>query len=415
MDNLVLSVYELNRYVADKLAGDPLLEEVWVQGEVSGVSLRYNTLYFSLKDEQAVVECMIFDCDVTDIPVESIYEGQKILVRGEASVYWKSGRYRFVAQQVRLAGAGELLARFNEIKERLEKQGVFAEERKKPLPRYPRKIGIVTSKAGAAIRDIENIARRRDHSVQLLLYAVRVQGQGAPDEIVRGIAYFNENTDVDLLIVGRGGGSAEDLFAFNEERVVLAVADSRIPVVSAVGHETDFTLCDMAADLRAPTPSAAAEIAVPAAADTLNAVNVLRGQLGSGLRNLLRGRRETLEYRRGMLSADRLMLRIGAYRSRLSGYRLEMGHNAREALGRRAAQLQHARTVLESLNPYQAFARGYSIAMKEGKALRSAHGVAAGDEITTVLADGEVVSIVKEAKWKEREHGKGKGSGRIPG
>lgn len=405
MDNLVLSVYELNRYVADKLAADPLLEEVWVRGEVSDVSLRYNTLYFSLKDEQAVVECMIFDCDTSDIPVESIYEGQKILVRGGASVYWKSGRYRFVARQVRLAGEGELLARLGEIKERLEKQGVFAAVHKKPLPRYPRKIGIVTSRAGAAVRDIENIARRRDATVELLLYAVRVQGQCAPDEVARGIEYFNKNTDVDVLIVGRGGGSAEDLFAFNEERVVLAVYESGIPVISAVGHETDFTLCDMAADFRAPTPSAAAEIAVPVAADTLEYIARLRGQLAGGLESLLRSRREQLEYRRGMLSAQRLMQRMETYRARLGAQVLEIRHNARELLGRRGMQLSSVRAVLEGLNPYQAFARGYSIVLKGNSALRSAKDATAGDEITTLLADGEVVSVVKETKLKGTKHG----------
>ncbi|MEG1858859.1 MAG: exodeoxyribonuclease VII large subunit, partial [Christensenellaceae bacterium] len=254
MDNLIISVHELNTYVSDKLSADPFLEEVWVRGEITDFKFKHNMAYFSLKDEQSIVECMLFNCDEVMQYIEQLYDGQTIVVRGDISVYWKNGKYRIIVKEITFAGMGEMYAKFNILKERLETQGIFAEEHKKALPKIPQKIGIVTSKSGAVIEDIKNIANRRNPLIRLLLYSVKVQGEDAPSEIVKGIEYFNKHTDVDLLIVGRGGGSAEDLFAFNDESVVMAIYHSKIPVISAVGHETDFTLSDMAADLRAPTP-----------------------------------------------------------------------------------------------------------------------------------------------------------------
>ncbi|WP_066683657.1 exodeoxyribonuclease VII large subunit [Christensenella intestinihominis] len=398
MDELVLSVHELNTYVSDKLSGDPFLEEIWIRGEVTDVNLRHDTLYFVLKDDMASVGCLLFNCAEAIECSDAIVEGQTILVRGEVSLYRKNGNYRIVVKEVERVGLGELYARFQRIREKLSKLGVFDEARKRPLPKYPKKIGIVTSGQGAAVQDIRNIAQRRNPQVKLVLYPVKVQGPDAPAEIVRGIEYLNESTDADLLIVGRGGGSAEDLFAFNEEEVVLSVYRSRIPVVSAVGHETDFTLCDMAADLRAPTPSAAAELAIPARDDIYSGILAFREGIAQRLFQILYEKKTVFEQGKRSLRREVLALRLSHAQEKIDAYRGTVKNSTLHLYKNRAMQYNSYKSAIENLSPMSAFERGYSIAMHEGKELRSVGEVAEGDIVEIILKDGTVSTCVTGSK-----------------
>ena len=394
MDDLVLSVYELNSYVSDKLSSDPFLEEIWVRGEVTDVNLRHNTLFFVLKDDAASVSCMLFDCAEAIECADAIVEGQTILVRGEISLYRKNGNYRIIVKEVQQIGLGELYARFERIRARLDKLGVFDEARKRKLPPYPRKIAVVTSAQGAAIQDIRNIAQRRNPQVKLVLYPVKVQGPDAPADIVRGIEYFNENSDADILIVGRGGGSAEDLAAFNEEAVVMSVYRSRIPVVSAVGHETDFTLCDMAADLRAPTPSAAAELCIPARDDIYSHILSLREGITQRLFQILYEKKAVFEQYRQFLRRDLLMFRISHARSLADSNREFLKNAVLQLYKNRKMQYNGYKGAIENLSPISAFERGYSVAMYRGTELRSINSVGEGDEIEIILKDGSIKARV---------------------
>lgn len=388
MDELVLSVHELNYYVADKLSGDPFLEEIWIRGEVTDVNRKYETLYFVLKDESASVSCMLFNCGEALEAADAIVEGQTILVRGEVSLYWKSGNYRIVVKEVQMVGLGELYARFQRIRENLEKLGVFDEARKRPIPKYPKKIGIVTSASGAAIQDIKNISGRRNPYVKLVLYPVKVQGADAPGEIVRGIEYLNQNTDADVLIVGRGGGSAEDLFAFNEEQVVLSVYRSRIPVISAVGHETDYTLCDMAADLRAPTPSAAAELAIPARDEIYAGVLSCKELISQRLFQVLYAKKALFEQGRQSLQKGLLALRLEHAQSALDSCVHTIKSSTLHLYKNRLMQYNNYKSAIENLSPMSAFDRGYSIAMHGDHEIRSVDDVQKGDEVDIILKDG---------------------------
>ena len=398
MDELVLSVHELNTYVSDKLFSDPFLEEIWIRGEVTDVNMRHDTLYFVLKDDMASVGCLLFNCVEAVECSDAIIEGQTILVRGEISLYRKNGNYRIIVKEVERVGLGELYARFQRIREKLDKLGVFNEERKRTLPRYPKKIGIVTSGQGAAIQDIRNIAQRRNPQVKLVLYPVKVQGPDAPAEIVRGIEYLNENTDADILIVGRGGGSAEDLFAFNEEEVVLSIYRSRIPVVSAVGHETDFTLCDMAADLRAPTPSAAAELSIPPRDDIYAGILALRESIAQRLFQILYEKKAVFEQGKRSLRREVLLLRLSHAQEKIDTYRAAVKNNTFHLYKNREMQYNSDKSSIENLSPMSAFDRGYSIAMHGGRELRSTNEVAAGDEIEIILKDGTINACVTGSK-----------------
>ncbi|MEG0833918.1 MAG: exodeoxyribonuclease VII large subunit [Christensenellaceae bacterium] len=392
MDNLIISVHELNTYVSDKLSADPFLEEVWVRGEITDFKFKHNMAYFSLKDEQSIVECMLFNCDEVMQYIEQLYDGQTIVVRGDISVYWKNGKYRIIVKEITFAGMGELYAKFNILKERLETQGIFAEEHKKALPKIPQKIGIVTSKSGAVIEDIKNIANRRNPLIRLLLYSVKVQGEDAPSEIVKGIEYFNKHTDVDLLIVGRGGGSAEDLFAFNDESVVMAIYHSKIPVISAVGHETDFTLSDMAADLRAPTPSAAAEIAIALKDELVSSIKAYKYQIQDIMKTIFYEKRMQIKYNQSLLSKDAVYAKINLARYAVQSNTVQIEMQAKTLYNRLKVLYNHYKTSIELLNPMGAFERGYSVAIKNGSEIKSIKDVAIGDEIKILLKDGTLLA-----------------------
>ncbi|MDR1465845.1 MAG: exodeoxyribonuclease VII large subunit [Oscillospiraceae bacterium] len=395
--NSVLSVGQLNRFVKALLEGDARLQDVFVTGEISNFK-RHSSghFYFTLKDADAAVAAVMFrgsNLRLAFLP----RDGMRVLARGRVSIYDKSGQYQFYAEDMQPDGLGALFAAFEQRKERLAAEGLFDAARKRPLPFCPARVGVVTSPTGAAVRDILQVLGRRFPAAAVVFCPVLVQGAGAAAEIAAAIRRMNEQRAADVLIVGRGGGSLEDLWAFNEEIVARAVADSEIPVISAVGHETDVTICDFAADLRAPTPSAAAELAVP---DTRELLEYLAGEARrrtAALERELRQRRAALE----QLTAQRVLRRpeglLDPARQRLDATRERMESCAAALLRDRRRALAAALARLEALSPLAVLARGYAVARKDGRALRRAAEAVPGDELDVLLQDGRLRCAVLAA------------------
>jgi len=441
----VWSVSELTRAVRSTL--EDQIGVVWVEGEISNYRRQPSGhQYFTLKDAQAQVACVWFARSGLRLKQTALSDGMQVQVRGTLTVYEARGQYQLNVQLVQAGGAGLLQAKFEALKRKLEAEGLFAAERKRPLPKFPTRIGIVTSPTGAALRDILNILARRAPWVQVMIQPVRVQGEGAAEEIATAVAALNRLAEfgippVEVILVGRGGGSAEDLWEFNEEIVVRAIADSIIPVVSAVGHEIDFTIADLVADLRAPTPSAAAELLVPDISELLPRLARLRGQLQRALFTLLAGERRRLEFlartalfrepaKRVSEAAQRLDLTwetlrrtlraaldeagqhlkalrasvrqhrpdqlLALRRVRFESVRLQLADRLRYALNDRRTQLQRASQVVHLLAPNSMLARGYSMTTTaDGKIIASRKEVVPGTVILTNVSDGSIRSVVE--------------------
>ncbi len=381
---------------------EPELRNVQVLGEISNFK-RYPSghCYFTLKDAGAVLKCVMFRSKAMNLRFEPS-NGDTVVAVGRLAVYERDGVYQLYTDLLLQQGVGDLMQAYEKLKHKLEQAGLFSAERKQALPVNPRTVGIITSPAGAAVRDIITVSRRRNSGIKLLLYPVKVQGDEASGEIVRAIEFFNKHKLADVLVVGRGGGSIEDLWAFNEERTVRAVAASKIPIVSAVGHETDFTLCDFAADVRAATPSQAAELAV---ADVE----------GYKLRieHLLQ-RAQSLMQQRVQLEEHRLdaLMRSWALRDkeRLFAKQTQRVDTAlrelTEAVERKLAASQHdfalAAARLDSLSPLAVLSRGYTVTQKgDYQLVASVDDVAWGEELTTTLKDGRIISVVQEIERRQ--------------
>jgi exodeoxyribonuclease VII large subunit len=363
-------------------------KSVWVTGEVSNLRTSPSGhTYFSLKDEKALLKTALFKGYAAKIKFQ-LKDGMELIVHGNLSVYEKGSDLNLVADHCEPKGVGALQLAFEQLKEKLLKEGLFAPDRKKPLPFLPRKIGIVTSPTGAAIRDILNILGRRYPGMDVLLYPVRVQGDGAAAEISQAIGYFNTRDDIDVMIVGRGGGSLEDLWAFNEEIVARAMFASKIPIISAVGHEIDFTIADFVADRRAPTPSAAAEIVVPKKEDLLRTVTERRAHLVRALSVCADMKRKWFEQIRSHLKPPTarfpdLLLQIDSLQQRIHvGVKMTMERSA-SRIGKLAAELSH-------LSPLAVLAKGYSVVYKDGQVVKRAADVKKGDEIKVRMSEGNV-------------------------
>ena len=407
MQGVTLTVSQLNDYVRRSLASDPILQQVRLRGEISNFKM-YSSghWYFTLKDEQSSIDCALFRQYTYGVRFRP-QDGMKVLVSGSAGLYVERGKYQFYADGMEEDGVGDLYRRFLELKEKLTKEGLFDASRKRPLPLLPRKVGIVTSLSGAVLHDIRTVAGRRFAGLPLVLRPAQVQGEGAAEDVARGIKSVACVPGVDVIIVGRGGGSMEDLWAFNEEAVVRAVASCPVPVISAVGHETDTTLCDFAADMRAPTPSAAAELAVPEREALLEMVGdlrlralraaqtgvLLKSQCLQGLMMRLQGCQPLHHVRQLRQQAEALQLRL----------RTAQEKNV-QALSQRITLLAGQ---LRAVGPRQALERGYAIALKDGAPV-TAVGQAM-DEMTLLFRDGRARVRVLSAKEGDpfgREEGK---------
>jgi exodeoxyribonuclease VII large subunit len=448
----VLSIRDINRYIKSKLESDDSLQDIWLRGEISNFT-RHSSghMYFTLKDESGRLKCIMFasyNQRLSFLPKD----GMKVLARGGVSVYERDGAYQFYVTAMQPDGLGSLYLAFEQLKRKLEAEGLFAAALKRPIPRFPRAIGVITSPTGAAIRDILITLQRRHPSVPVLLYPAAVQGKQAAPSIVRAIETMNRLGEVDVLIVGRGGGSLEELWAFNEESVARAIRASAIPVISAVGHETDFTIADFVADLRAATPTAAAELAVPHVGELKQHLNHLEQRMGKSLRWLVGKARERLQHanrspyftqpRRTLLAQaerldrlkERLVFRTQAQhgraqerlarltgrlqasspteqaafaRKRLTGMRrsleLAMAGTLRNAQSQYAAMLRQ----LDALSPLKVMGRGYSLVYdeREQKLIRSIEEVQPGDLVRVRLVDGRLDCQVWGIRGEEQTNG----------
>ena len=390
----VHSVSALTQYIKSMFQSEGLLRNVSVEGELSNYKMYASGhCYFTLKDETASLKGVMFKSRARLLRFQP-ENGMKVVATGEVSVYERDGAYQLYVERLLPVGAGELSVAFEQLKARLAAEGLFNEEHKKPLPPFPRTIGIVTSLSGAVLRDIYRVSKRRDANVRLVLYPTLVQGEGAAAEIAAAIRFFNEKYPVDLLIVGRGGGSAEDLWAFNEEPVVRAIYDSVIPVISAVGHETDTTLSDYASDVRAATPSQAAELAVPEIAALIRRIGECEMRLQKAVKSRLYYERERVERLGGFFLKRPPQALLAERRQRLDMAAEALDRGMRRALLEKQHAFQVAAEKLEMLNPLHVIRRGYSVVEKDGAAVRSVKELAAGDGILVRLADGSLDAAV---------------------
>jgi len=395
------TVTEINNYIKSLIDSEPQLRNVQIVGEVSNFK-RYPSghCYFTLKDSGAVLKCVMFRGKAMSMKFEP-QDGDTVLAIGRIAVYERDGVYQLYADMLLPQGVGDLMVAYEKLKAKLEAEGLFANERKQSLPMNPKTVGIITSPVGAAVRDVITVSRRRNRGIKLLLFPVKVQGEGAAREIARAISFFNKHNLADVLIVGRGGGSIEELWAFNEEETVRAVAASAIPVVSAVGHETDFTLCDFAADVRAATPSQAAELAVADAEGYILKVE----NLSRRCRQLMTTRLEQVEYRLDrarnswVLKDPERIFADGALRTDAAYTKLVSKMDSLLKQSRHSFELQAAR--LDNLSPLAVLARGYSVTQKEDyKVVTSIEQVRWGEELITTVGDGKIVSVVQSVEEK---------------
>ena len=399
MTEAVYSVSEINNFIKNILEQEPELRNLQVVGEISNFK-RYPSghCYFTLKDVGAVLKCVMFRSRAINLRFQP-QNGDTVVAVGRLAVYERDGVYQLYTDLLLQQGVGDLMQAYEKLKQKLERAGLFAPERKQQLPLHPHTVGIITSPAGAAVRDVITVSRRRNQGIKLLLYPVKVQGEGAAAEIAAAIEFFNRKKLADVLIVGRGGGSIEDLWAFNEEVTVRAVAASKIPVVSAVGHETDFTLCDFAADVRAATPSQAAELVVADVEGYKQRVAYLEQRARSLLSALLTQQQRRLDnlVNSGALRDPERLFADQAQRLDTASRRL------REALELHLQQDKHklalAAARLDSLCPLAVLARGYSVSQKADYTLvSSVDELKWGDELLTTVADGVITSVVQQVE-----------------
>jgi len=401
-ESRILTVTKLNEYVKMLIDGNPVLGNVWVKGEISNLTCHSSGhLYFSLKDEGARVAAVMFRSAADKLKFRP-ENGMKVLLHGRVSVYPRDGAYQIYATSLEPDGVGALYIAYEQLKRRLEAEGLFRQDRKKPLPKIPSTVGVITSPTGAAVRDILNVTGRRFPFARILLYPALVQGEGAEADLVAGIEYFSKTRSADVVIIGRGGGSIEDLWAFNSEALARAICRSPVPIISAVGHETDFTICDFAADRRAPTPSAAAELAVPDGEELKRKF----GNVITRMETLLKARVTSGRERLKLLSERRVMTTPMAYlddkRMELLSLSRELERSVQGLADKKKQDLVRLSAVLEAVSPLKVIAKGYSaVFADDGRLIRSVKSVAVGDAISFRTVDGTVDASVTDIKETE--------------
>ena len=397
----IFSVGQINRYVKNMFTQDFILQKIYVKGEVS--NCKYHTsghIYFSLKDETGVLSCVMFAGHRRGLAFR-MKDGDRVVVGGAVDVYERDGRYQLYAKEISLEGAGALYERFLALKTELEEMGMFAQEYKQPIPAFIHRLGVVTAPTGAAVQDIRNISLRRDPYLQIILYPALVQGEGAADSIVRGI-HMLDQAEVDVIIVGRGGGSIEDLWAFNEEKVARAIFECMTPIISAVGHETDFTIADFVADLRAPTPSAAAELAVADFRQILQNIAGLRDRMQKAMQRMAElGRAQLMQYQmRFQYLNPEAKLRDN--RQRLA----DLDELLRRAMKNRIAEERHMLGIYleryRGLSPLYKLNQGYSfVSDREGNGIISTKQVHSGDLLEISVTDGVIEAEVRSSRKED--------------
>lgn len=392
MEPKIATVSQINGYVKKILDHNIILNNVWIKGEISNFKHHYSGhLYITLKDEGGVLKAVMFRSSAQSLTFEPS-DGMKVLARGRISVYEAGGSYQLYIEEMIPDGVGELYIAYEQLKKQLAEEGLFDEVHKKPIPQFPKRVGVVTASTGAAVRDIINVITRRYPMAEIVIYPAQVQGTGAAQSVVRAIEYFNATKEVDTLIVGRGGGSIEDLWAFNEEITARAIYASQIPIISAVGHETDFTIADFVADLRAPTPSAAAEIAVPSMIELRNRINIDQNRISQNVVGRIESSRLLLKRFKMKTPKDR----IDDYNLKLDSLLKSMENSLKMKTMTLKRQFAEQTAKLDALSPLQTLSRGYSIPTTEdGTVIRSVEEMKKGMEFTLRLKDGSRECVVK--------------------
>ncbi|MBQ2686739.1 MAG: exodeoxyribonuclease VII large subunit [Clostridia bacterium] len=419
-----LTVTSLNEYIKRVIDADSFLSGVLVKGEISNfVYHRTGHLYFTLKDENSLIKSVMFSFSASKLKFMP-ENGMKVIVHGRVAAFTRDGTYNLYCDRMEPDGIGALYVAYEQLKKKLEAEGLFAQERKRPLPKIPTRIGVITSPTGAAVRDIINVVTRRFKYAKIVLYPSLVQGESAPAQLISGVKYFNENKAADVIILGRGGGSIEDLWAFNDEGLARAVSASQIPIISAVGHETDFTICDFIADRRAPTPSAAAEIAVPDTTELMRKINNITGRMELLLYENIKRKSEKLsmlakskvladpiymlDEKRARLLSSALMLEgnmrqyLSVKENRLAAISPRLDALMTRQLADKKNEFVSLTSKLEALNPLSVLSRGFSAVFgDDGKLVKSSAELKVGDKIGLRLKDGEVKASVTSVEFKE--------------
>jgi len=394
----IFSVGQVNNYIKNIITQDYMLKSITIKGEVS--NCKYHSLghiYFSLKDETGSLPAVMFKGNVSSGLGFTLKDGQAVIVSGSIGVYERDGRYQLYASSIKLDGAGKLYEELEKLKYKLNEEGLFDFDNKKPIPQFPKKVGIVTAKTGAAIQDIMNIARRRNPYVQLILYPAKVQGEGAADTIVKGIEVL-DSMDVDTIIVGRGGGSIEDLWAFNERIVAEAIYNSQIPVISAVGHEVDFTIADFVADKRAATPTAAAELATPSLDTLKQNVNYYVDALTKHIKFIFNERKMLLGNIDRRLENNNPLNTLKHKNEILGAYTQNLNVKMNRILLEKKHLYDLYKSRLDSLNPLAIMDKGYSINSIDGEIITDVKKAKVGQRLQTQMKNGILVSEIIEVK-----------------
>jgi len=396
MSEQILTVTQVNEYIKSIFDGSSFLGDICIKGEISNFTNHYKTghMYFTLKDEGGVLRAVMFRFNASGLKFLP-ENGMRVIAHGRISSYVKDGSYQIYVDSMEPDGIGALYIAFEQLKEKLSAEGLFDKTYKKPIPRYPSKIGIVTSATGAAIRDMINVSKRRFPMTELILFPCLVQGENAPEQIAQGIKFFNSRCRVDTIIIGRGGGSLEELWAFNDEALARVIFASDIPIISAVGHETDFSISDFVADMRAPTPSAAAELALPDFVKEKEHLELLL----SVMRKDLYGRISTLNERLDQISKKRCLsspdVLIDDKRISLDNVSTRLFDKMSALIDKKMSDLRYSTASLEALNPLKVIARGYSAVYKtDGKLIKSIKDVEINDKIEFKTVDGSVTATV---------------------
>lgn len=398
MQTLKMTVSELNSNMKKLLDSRPGLKDIWIQGEISNFKLNTASghIYLTLKDEMSVLKACMFKSNAMTLDFKP-EDGMKVSAHGRVTVYEPGGSYQLYIDKMIPDGLGALYEAYNRLCEKLRNEGLFDESHKKPIPKYPKRVGVITSDTGAAVRDIINVIKRRFRYADIILYPSKVQGEGAAQNVCRGISFFNREKNVDVIIAGRGGGSIEDLWAFNEEITARAIYESEIPVISAVGHEIDFTVADFTADLRAPTPSAAAELAVPSSEEILKQLKNTNIRLKNALKSKLSETEGQLSYLKKLLSPQRFQDKLDSLAVMLDSVSLRAFRAEEKMLENKTKSLAVLSAKLDSLSPLSVLGRGYAVVTDdEEKVISSTSGLKESMKINLKFSDGNALAKVEK-------------------
>jgi len=396
MEEKIYKVSEVNKYIKMVFDKDTFLSDIRIRGEITNFKAHYTGhFYFTLKDETSTIKCVMFKGYASTVKFKPA-DGMKVVIDGQVSVFERDGAYQIYCKTMSPEGLGELYLAYEQLKERLKKEGLFDTSLKKKIPFLPKRVGVITSKTGAVVRDIINVTTRRYPNVDLLIYPAAVQGVNVASTVIAGLDTFNKLNNVDVIIIARGGGSFEDLFGFNDEALARKIFESKIPIVSAVGHETDFTICDFVSDLRAPTPSAAAELVYPQYSDIVNRILMDKNRIMVGTKNFLERRREYVRRLKAAKLEKVPLDMINRYRLTIDSIMKQSYNMLNLKLEKYKSRSMQTIAKIDTLSPLKTLTRGYSVTETEdGKVIKSIEDVNKADKLNVILTDGKIKVVVE--------------------